>query len=71
MTSERTPLSMANYKTLYNNALMLDLFIIRFSINPNSTKNKKIVNELLEPGRIAAYKFNGAMLNTTLYYFFT
>jgi len=40
-TSEQTPFSMANYKTFYNNALMLDQFICRFAINPNSTKNKK------------------------------
>jgi hypothetical protein len=39
---------MANYKTFYNNALMLDQFICRFAINPNSTKNRKIVKELLE-----------------------
>jgi hypothetical protein len=53
-SGERTPFSMANYKTFYNNALMLDQFICRFAINPNSTKNKKIVKELLELGRIAA-----------------
>ena len=53
-SGERTPFSMANYKTFYNNALMLDLFISRFAINPNSAKNRKIVNELLELGRIAA-----------------
>lgn len=53
-SGERTPFSMANYKTFYNNALMLDLFIGRFAINPNSAKNRKIVNELLELGRIAA-----------------
>jgi hypothetical protein len=53
-TSEQTPFSMANYKTFYNNALMLDQFICKFAINPNSTKNRKIVKELLELGRIAA-----------------
>jgi len=53
-SGERKPFSMANYKTFYNNALMLDQFICRFAINPNSTKNKKIVKELLELGRIAA-----------------
>ena len=53
-SGERTPFSMANYKTFYNNALMLDLFICRFGVNPNSTKNRKIVKELLELGRIAA-----------------
>jgi len=34
--------------------LMLERFICRFAINPNSAKNKKIVKELLEWGRIAA-----------------
>ena len=53
-TVEKTPFSMANYKTFYNNALMLDQFICRFAINPNSIKNRKIVKELLELGRIAA-----------------
>lgn len=50
----RTPFSMANYKTFFNNALMLERFICRFAINPNSAKNQKIVKELLEWGRIAA-----------------
>ena len=40
-SGERKPFSMANYKTFFNNALMLDLFISRFAINPNSVKNKK------------------------------
>ena len=53
-STERTPFSMANYKTFFNNALMLERFICRFAINPNSAKNQKIVNELLEWGRIAA-----------------
>jgi hypothetical protein len=51
---QQTPFSMANYKTFYNNALMLDQFICRFAINPNSTKNRKIIKELLELGRITA-----------------
>jgi hypothetical protein len=51
---ERTPFSMANYKTFFNNALMLERFICRFAINPNSAKNQKIVKDLLELGRIAA-----------------
>jgi hypothetical protein len=53
-SGERTPFSMANYKTFYNNALILDRFICRFAINPHSTKNRKIVKELLELGRIDA-----------------
>jgi len=51
---ERIPFSMANYKTFFNNTLMLEQFICRFGINPNSAKNQKIVKELLEWGRIAA-----------------
>lgn len=46
--------SMADYKTLFNNILMLDLFIRRFAINPNTAKNQKIVQELLGYGKIAA-----------------
>ena len=53
-SGERLPFSMANYKRFFNNALMLDLFIRRFAIDPNSRKNRKIVNELLAWGRIAA-----------------
>lgn len=53
-TCGKTPFSMASYKTFYNNALMLDQFICRFAINPNSAKNKKIIKELLDLGRIAA-----------------
>ncbi len=48
------PFSMADYKTLYNNTLMLERFMCRFAINPNSAKNQKIVNELLDYGKIAA-----------------
>ena len=53
-TNHKTPFSMANYKTFFNNALMIDRFICRFAINPNSAKNQKIINELLEYGKIAA-----------------
>jgi len=52
--NNKTPFSMANYKTFFNNALMLERFICRFAINPNSAKNQKIVKELLEFGKIAA-----------------
>jgi hypothetical protein len=48
------PFSMANYKTLYNNTLMLERFICMFAINPNTPKNQKIVKELLDYGKIAA-----------------
>ncbi len=45
---------MANYKTLCNNRLMIEQFIVKFAINPNTTKNKKIIEELLLYGKIAA-----------------
>jgi hypothetical protein len=48
------PFSMANYKTLYNNTLMLERFMCMFAINPHSAKNQKIVKELLDYGKIAA-----------------
>jgi hypothetical protein len=48
------PFSMADYKTLYNNTLMLERFMCRFAINPNTAKNQKIVKELLDYGKIAA-----------------
>jgi len=34
---------MADYKTLYNNTLMLERFMCMFAINPNTAKNQKIV----------------------------
>ncbi|MGV8134049.1 MAG: transposase [Mangrovibacterium sp.] len=48
------PFSMADYKTLYYNTLILERFMCRFAINPNTAKNQKIVNELLDYGKIAA-----------------
>jgi len=48
------PFSMCNYKTLYNNTLMLERFMCVFAINPNTPKNQKIVKELLDYGKIAA-----------------
>ena len=48
------PFSMADYKTRYNNTLMLERFICMFAINPNTAKNQKIVKELLDYGKIAA-----------------
>ena len=44
----RKPFSMAGYKTLLNNTLILERFICRFAINPNTAKNQKIVKELLK-----------------------
>ena len=51
---KQKPFSMADYKTLYNNKLMIYLFIRKFAINPNTAKNRKRVQELLEYGKIAA-----------------
>ncbi len=48
------PFSMSDYKTLYNNTLMLERFMCMFAINPNTPKNQKIVKELLDYGKIAA-----------------
>jgi hypothetical protein len=53
-TDTQKPFSMANYKTLYNNTLMLERFMCMFAINPNTPKNQKIVKELLDYGKIAA-----------------
>jgi len=51
---EDKPFSMSDYKTLYNNNLMLERFMCMFAINPNTPKNQKIVKELLHYGKIAA-----------------
>lgn len=48
------PFSMSDYKTLYNNTLMLERFMCVFAINPYTAKNQKIVKELLDYGKIAA-----------------
>lgn len=48
------PFSMADYKTMYNNTLMLERFMCVFAINPNTAKNRKIVKELMNYGKIAA-----------------
>jgi len=48
------PFSMSDYKTLYNNTLMLERFMCMFAINPNTPKNQKIFKELLNYGKIAA-----------------
>ena len=52
--NQHKPFSMANYKTLYNNTLVLELFIRKFAIKPNTAKNQKIVQKLLEYGKIVA-----------------
>jgi Transposase DDE domain. len=52
--NQREPFSMADCKNMYNNALLLERFIDKFGINPNSRKNQKIIAELLNFGKIAA-----------------
>jgi len=54
INTERQPFSMADVKTLYHNQLLVDRFIVKFGINPNKRKNKKIIRELLNYGKIAA-----------------
>lgn len=39
--------SMATYKVLFHNTLLLSRFFRLFAINPNSIKNRQYVNELL------------------------
>jgi hypothetical protein len=46
--------SMATYKILFHNTLLLSRFFSLFAINPNSIKNRQHVNELLYFGTMAA-----------------
>ena len=46
--------SMATYKILFHNALLLSRFFRLFAINPNSIKNHQHVKELLNFGSMAA-----------------
>lgn len=50
----KKPFSIADYKTQFNNELLINRFIAMFGINPNLTKNKIIINKLLDFGKIAA-----------------
>lgn len=52
--NQKKPFSMADYKTHFNNELMIKTFICRFGINPNKRKNKIIIRKLLDFGKIAA-----------------
>jgi len=52
--NDKIPFSMANYKTFFNNTLILNRFICKFAINPNTAKNQKIYSELMDWGIIAA-----------------
>ncbi len=50
----RNSFSMATYKILFHNTLLLSRFFSLFAINPNSIKNRQHVNELLFFGSMAA-----------------
>jgi len=52
--SDAQPFSMANYKTMCHNKLLLDRFICLFAINTNSAKNQQKIKELYNYGLIAA-----------------
>jgi hypothetical protein len=52
--NHKKPFSIADYKTHFNNELMINRFINKFGINPNKPKNKIIIRELLSYGKIAA-----------------
>jgi len=52
--TRETPFSIATYKVLFHNTLMLSRFFRMFAINPNSIKNRQHVNELLYFGTLAA-----------------
>jgi hypothetical protein len=52
--SNTVAFSMADYKTLCNNKMLLDRFIDVFAINPNTVKNQQKIMELYKYGLIAA-----------------
>ncbi|MFV8325008.1 transposase [Flavobacterium sp. ZS1P14] len=52
--NKKKPFSMADYKTHFNNELMIKTFMSKFEINPNKKKNKIIFRKLLDFGKIAA-----------------
>jgi hypothetical protein len=52
--SDADSFSMANFKTLCNNRLLLNRFFSVFAINPNSAKNQRKIKELYNYGLIAA-----------------
>ena len=51
---KRGSFSMADVKTMYHNALLLERFIEVFAIRPNKLKNNNNVKELINFGKIAA-----------------
>lgn len=52
--TERAAFSMADVKTMYHNDLLINRFIVKFGINPNTPKNKLKLKQLYCFGRIAA-----------------
>jgi hypothetical protein len=52
--NHKKPFSMSDYKTHFNNELMIKTIISKFGINPNKPKNKMIIRKLLNYGKIAA-----------------
>ncbi|MGL5980139.1 MAG: transposase [Phocaeicola sp.] len=52
--NKQIPFSIKEIKILLHNQMMVNLFISKFGINPNSKKNQKLVKELLLYGTKAA-----------------
>ena len=52
--TEKPPFSMSNIKSVFHNNLLINRFIAMFGINPELDKNKSIIKELIEFGKIAA-----------------
>jgi hypothetical protein len=52
--SAHSSFSMSDYKTMYNNKLLLETFFRKLGRNPNAQKNRQIINELKFYGTIAA-----------------
>jgi hypothetical protein len=46
--------STADHKTMFYNQLLLEQLIRMFAINPNTKKNKRIMQELMQWEKIAA-----------------
>jgi hypothetical protein len=53
-STENISFSMQNIKNLFHNHLILNRFISKFGINPKLDKNKRIIEDLINFGKIAA-----------------
>lgn len=51
---KRKSFSMADIKTQYHNELLMNRIFVMFGIKPNLTKNKKLIRQILDYGKIAA-----------------